>query len=245
MSMITGHIRTFRYNISDHVIIRDFDFKFESNRISCLVGGSGVGKTTLVKVLLGIHSLSKKAGTISYHMDGSILTPTGARSSGFVGAIFQDSTLVPWLNVEKNLYLPWKLNNKLRAPSNAAITDIFESLGLSPRVLSKLPHELSFGMQQRVTFARMVLYSPKYLFLDEIFNGLDTLNADALLSETKQYVLNNEATCLLVTHDIDRALKVADVLLFQYPTGEIVNINLPTSRESVVDLLKTSITYVG
>lgn len=234
--MIRGKIVRYAYEKSERAVLVDVSINISPKRIVCLVGRSGVGKTTFVKLLLGLLPFQNTLDKVNFHVDGKVLSPSSARRSGYIGTMSQDRTLIPWLSVKQNLVLPSRLNNHLQAPKKEAVDDALNSVGLALSTLKKLPHELSFGMQQRVAFARAIIYTPKFLFLDEIFNGLDTINADALLLETQTYVHGAETTCVLVTHDIDRALRIADELLFHDIYGHIKPVSLPTSREVVADL---------
>jgi len=236
--MIVSRISRYSHKTSDKTVLRDVYLTILPGRVACLVGMSGVGKTTLLKVLLGLLHLQRKCDKVEFHVGREILDPTLARRRGYVGVVPQNPTLIPWLNIEKNLLLPSRLNSGLEPPARSNIEDILTRLGLFTSILNHYPHELSCGMQQRASFARTVLYSPKFLFFDELFSGLDTMNADTLVSETSSYVRRTKSTCLLVTHDIDRALCVADDLLFHSVDGCVEVVPLPVDRSTIAKRLK-------
>jgi putative hydroxymethylpyrimidine transport system ATP-binding protein len=208
------------------------------SRIVCLIGSSGVGKTTFTKLLLGFLPLQQTYDKIAFGVDGKILTPRLAKKFGHIGTMSQDSTLMPWLTIQQNLFLPSELNYCLNKPANQEIIKVFDSIGLSCSILKRFPHELSFGMQQRVAFARAILYVPKFLILDEVFNGLDTINADFLSNEIHKHVHRTNTTCLIVTHDIDRAIEISDEIWFFSKHHHIQKIPMPIKREKILILFK-------
>ena len=169
-----------------------------------------------------------------YQVGDDCFNPAEARKLGCVGVMAQTTSLLPWLTVRENMCIPSQLNHRLFQASDEDIFAVFGRLGLSRKVLGLQPHQLSFGMQQRVSFARAIVYKPTFLLLDEVFNGLDTVNADALLNEIHDYVHAARASCILVTHDVDRALAIADALLYLNSTGQLRALPCPLSRETLI-----------
>ena len=214
-SMLQANLKFYyhRKHCHSHPFLENISFSLQPSAITCLLGLSGVGKTTLIRILLGLTG-GKFDGNIEYLCDGDLLGPIEARKRGLIGVISQGNTLVPWLTVKDNLLLPARMNSKLSVPSQYQISEYLKTFNLTSAVLSHFPDTLSFGMMQRVAVIRTLLYRPRYLLLDEIFTGLDTVNAEQLAVTLRQYVLDYGASCLIVTHDISRALDIGDSFLY-------------------------------
>ncbi|MDR2255527.1 MAG: ABC transporter ATP-binding protein [Arthrobacter sp.] len=184
-------------------IIGNLTFSVNAGEVVCLVGPSGVGKTTLLKCLAGLHPST--GGEMS--IDGRrIYSPPPE-----MALVFQDysRSLMPWLTVEKNLRLPLR---HLRLPQSEVRTRILDALaavGLS-HAAKQYPWELSGGMQQRVAIARALAYRPEILIMDEPFASVDAQTRfdleDLVLKIRDDYGM----TVLLVTHDIDEAVYLSD-----------------------------------
>lgn len=188
----------------DKVIFDDFNITFEDNKVTAIMGGSGVGKTTLLKV---IANLTDYTGEID--------------NSGEISYVFGEASLISSLTIKQNLEYAVSHVIKDKTELNESIKTILNELELSTEINS-YPKKLSTGMSQRVSLARGFLYPSKVLILDEPFRGLDT----ALKHKLQKYLLKllslNKRTVILITHDINEAIAVADrVVVFE---GRPVNI---------------------
>ncbi|CAM3970843.1 ABC transporter ATP-binding protein [Arcobacter cloacae] len=188
-------------------ILKDINFELNENKIISIVGPSGGGKTTLLKLCAGLLDVTE--GTITNNFG----------SSSFA---FQDARLLPWKNVIENIMLPIiaKLEFK-KAYSKAC--DIALRFGLEEKDFKKYPKDLSGGMKQRVNFARALICEPKLLFLDEPFSALDI----GLKKELQDFVLENSkifgTSVLFITHDLMEAIRLSDeILLLKSDPGEIL-----------------------
>jgi ABC-type nitrate/sulfonate/bicarbonate transport system ATPase subunit len=182
----------------------DVRVDFAGGRISVLLGASGRGKTTFLSVLLGTASGVADAA-ILYCSEGEELSTSEAQKSGKIGILSQDAALVPWLSTEQNLKLPTRLNGNLEQRANKDIEYLINAMGLERDIVKRLPYELSFGMRQRVTLARALLYRPSFLLIDEAFTGLDPMNTKRMAVVLEDYVEAAGAVCLLVTHNVQQA----------------------------------------
>lgn len=169
-------------------VLRNTSLDLAFSGITCLLGASGCGKSTLLRITAGLEKADR----------GKVLVRPEA-----CAVVFQDPRLLPWLTVEENLRLALPCSCADAASRTAEALGMVE-LPLS--LLSAMPRELSGGMAQRVGVARALLRSPRILLMDEPFASLDAITRGNLQSMLKK--LMEHSLCLLVTHDMDEALRV-------------------------------------
>lgn len=174
-------------------IFESFDISFKENKISVILGGSGVGKTTLLNAI---------AGLLPY--EGSV-----EKSGDGVSYIFQKDRLIPTISVYKNLDLILRAVFKDKAERKRRIGEMLELLEISS-LAGKLPTMLSGGQAQRVAMARAYLYPSEILLLDEPFKALDTALKARLIKQLVQLNERQKRTVIFVTHAIDECLLLAD-----------------------------------
>jgi NitT/TauT family transport system ATP-binding protein len=212
--------------------LKGLSLSVNPGQVECLLGVSGVGKSTILRILFGEPPLPFFAGAVHYWLNGTALTPQEAQRRALVGFIGQDKTLVPWLSVAANLALPSKLNRLLAPPSSEEIAETLESLAFDLKYLSCFPHVLSHGMGQRVALARLLLFKPQFAFLDELFSGLDAATTELATEKLLVEVRTRNVVCLLVTHDLRHALATSAVVHYLRSDGTIYhypeNIDEPT-----------------
>ncbi len=182
-------------------------------QVTCLLGLSGAGKSTLMNVILGLAP-GRFHGKVTFSHEHKLFTSKEIRLMGLAAVLTQNAALVPWLTISRNLALPAQLNTHLKPPNQDDITAILVKLNLSLKDLNREPHVLSDGMRQRLAFARVLLYKPQFLFLDEVFASLDTVNADDLETLLTDYITQSEATCVLISHDIHRSLRLGQSVVY-------------------------------
>ncbi len=182
-----------------------------------LVGRSGIGKSTLLRVLGGL--LQPKTGTVIHSTDEA------------VGIVFQNHNLMPWRTVKQNVRLPLEINNK---PNAKRVQQMIDLVGLSEFADSH-PAQLSGGMAQRVAIARALVHDPNLLLLDEPFGSLDALTRERMGMELVRIRQVHPITVFMVTHSIDEAVLLADrVCVMGKQPGTIVAtvpVTLPHPRE--------------
>ncbi len=188
-------------------VFEHFDLTVRRGQTVAILGASGCGKSTLLRCMAGL--VEPDAGAIA--VDGEI------------GFVFQEPRLMPWLTVEKNVALAARSDVE-RARVNAAI----ELVGLSSAA-HVLPKQLSGGMAQRAALARTLVRSPKILLLDEPLSALDALLRIELQGAIGNIVRETESSAVLVTHDVDEALFLADrvVVLSGTPARQTLELAVP------------------
>jgi len=181
----------------------------EDGRITALVGPSGCGKSTVLRLLAGLQTPT--TGTVTRTVE-----------PGRTSLVFQSATLAPWLSARANVALPIELAGQPAAQARAAAEAELARVGLSQATALK-PHQLSGGMAMRVALARALVTRPRLLLLDEPFAALDALTRRSLIDDVLALWSETRPGVLLVTHDIDEAVYLADRVLVMSPQpGRIV-----------------------
>jgi NitT/TauT family transport system ATP-binding protein len=188
---------------SQHVVLDDLNLKIREGELVCLLGPSGSGKSTLLRIIAGF--LPPTSGAV--YIDGNLVRGT---DPNYI-FMFQEGSLFPWMTVRQNIEIGirnLKDKNKINELVDEYI-DIVELSGFD----DLYPHQLSGGMRQRAEFARALVVKPEILFMDESFSGLDFLTRLKMREELLNMHMYIQKTMLLVTHDIDEALQLADYLI--------------------------------
>jgi NitT/TauT family transport system ATP-binding protein len=184
------------------IALSALDLSIYPGEILSLVGPSGCGKSTTLRLIAGL--LKPSEGRMSIH--------GGARRKGFseVAIVFQRPTLLPWLNVLRNVLYPVRvLKGRVPREDTARAMQLLELVGLAD-MATKMPRELSGGMQQRVAICRSLILDPKILLMDEPFGALDALTREDLQIDLLRIHAETGKTILLVTHSISEAVLLSD-----------------------------------
>lgn len=203
-------------------IVRGLSFQVEKGELVCLLGPSGCGKTTTLRLVAGLQRPDSGTVTIAGCLasDGRFTLPPHQREIGF---LFQDFALFPHLTVAENV--AYGLSRLSRAEAKARTAEMLEQIRMSDHA-DKYPHMLSGGEQQRVALARARAPRPPILLLDEPFSGLDTSLRSRLREETLHVLKDERVTAVMVTHDPEEAMMVADRICLMRG-GEIVQCGTP------------------
>jgi len=197
--------------------LEGIDLSVSKREFVALVGRSGCGKTTLLRILAGL--IHPTEGDV--RLDGRPLWEGGRRDDealAKLGLVFQDAHLFPWYSVEENIALPLRLRGQRKRERLARAHELAELVGLQGFERA-YPRELSGGMRQRVAIARALSYNPEILLMDEPFGALDAMTRDKMNLELMRIAAASEATVVFVTHSISEAVFLADrvVLLSARP----------------------------
>jgi iron(III) transport system ATP-binding protein len=187
-----------------HAVLRDMSLVLDDGEIGCLLGGSGCGKTTALRLIAGFEQ--PDAGAI--RLGGTLLAAPGRclpPERRGVGMVFQDFALFPHLDVAANV--GFGLRDKTRAAGRVA--GLLDRVGLAG-LGGRFPHQLSGGQQQRVALARALAPAPRLLLLDEPFSSLDVTLRERLAVEVRTLLKDSGTAAILVTHDQHEAFAVAD-----------------------------------
>jgi sulfonate transport system ATP-binding protein len=211
-------------------VLKNVELDIADGEIICLVGPSGCGKSTLLKIIMGLNKAS--GGEIL--LDGKQLTNPSPKE---IGMIFQESRLFPWSTVEKNI--EFGITEKLdREEKKKQIAEHISLVGLDG-FEKALPGQLSGGMQQRVSIARSLINRPRVLLLDEPFGALDAFTKITMQQELLRIWEQEKMTLIVVTHDIDEAVYLADrvVVMTDKPgvVKKVIPIKMGRERDRASD----------
>jgi phospholipid/cholesterol/gamma-HCH transport system ATP-binding protein len=203
-------IRNLQTAFGKQVVHRGVSFSLKRGTVNALIGGSGSGKTTLLKAVLGL--LKPTGGEIL--LFGEKLTDSNQSIRKRYGVLFQNGALYSALTVGQNVAVPLVEQTDFSESTIRKIVRLRLVLsGLDVAVTDKMPSELSGGMRKRVALARALALEPELLFLDEPTSGLDPINARAFDQLIRTLTDSLGLTTVMVTHDLDSILGIADRVL--------------------------------
>ena len=221
MNILTLTSISKRYT-SQSVAVADVQLTVQEGELLALTGESGCGKTTILRLIAGLEQ--PEQGTIE--IEGQLvsshdhLIPPQQRA---VGLVFQDYALFPHMTVSRNI--AYGLRKWSKADSEKRIRQLLQLVNLEG-LEHRLPHQLSGGQQQRVAIARALAPRPKILLLDEPFSNLDTVLKDQVRVELSEILRKSGTTVILVTHDIDDALSMANRIAV-LRNGKLLQVDTP------------------
>lgn len=194
------------------------DLEIEKGDFVCLIGPSGCGKSTMLRLLAGLDTPTE--GSIFIN-DTKVTKPNYDR-----GLVFQDPNLFPWLNIYDNISFGLKVR-KLFGERKKDVNEFIELVGLKGFEKS-FPHQLSGGMCQRASLARALIGHPQALLLDEPLGALDAFTRMNMQDELLRIKKEQDMTMIMVTHDVDEAVYLADKIVVMTPR--------PAKIESIIDV---------
>ena len=191
----------FAYNKKEEKIIKDFNLEIQKGEIAALVGASGSGKSTILRLIAGLEI--PESGEIfitdqKVAADNIFLAPEKRE----VGMVFQDYALFPHLNVEKNI--AFGIDNLSKNEKKSRVKELLQLVNLEG-FEKRYPHQLSGGQQQRIALARTLAPGPELLLLDEPFSNLDAELKDKIRRELNEIIREVGITTILVSHDREDA----------------------------------------
>jgi iron(III) transport system ATP-binding protein len=200
---VTGLAKSFNGN----TVLADIDLRLQPGSTTAVVGSSGCGKTTLLRLIAGFETPDAGTVTIAGRQVASPETAVAPHRRS-VGYVAQDGALFPHLTVGRNI--AYGISGADRAQVRARVAELLETVSLDPSYASRHPHQLSGGQQQRVALARALARQPVLMLLDEPFSALDTGLRASTRKAVAGLLTNAGVTTLLVTHDQEEALSIAD-----------------------------------
>jgi sulfonate transport system ATP-binding protein len=180
------------------------DLEVQAGEVVAVLGASGCGKSTLVRLIAGLERPDAGAVRVG---DRSVNAPLEQ-----VGLMFQEPRLLPWLDAAANVAFGLRDGLRSTVERSRRVRELLSAVGL-PDAGSLLPHQLSGGMAQRVALARALARAPEVLLLDEPFGAVDALTRTGLQNLLLEVAARTRTTVLLVTHDVEEALRVAGRLV--------------------------------
>jgi ABC-type nitrate/sulfonate/bicarbonate transport system ATPase subunit len=218
--------KTFASRHGDVAALCGITFDIADQEFVTIVGASGCGKTTLLNLVAGFDA----ATTGEIAVDGAPIAGPGPDR----GVVFQQTALFPWLSVEDNIAFGLRLRaNRHKGPADVIVERLLERTGLAA-FRSRRPAELSGGMRQRAAIASVLSINPSILLMDEPFAALDALTRSVMQDFLLEVWEEERKTALLVTHDIEEAIYLADrtIVMTGRPgrTREIIAVDLPRPR---------------
>lgn len=213
------------------VIVQDINICLREGEFVCLIGQSGCGKSTVLSMVMGLQAPTR-GGVI---LDGREVSGPGTDR----GVVFQAPALLPWRTARDNVLLAVEqVHKQQRRAMREQLAERYLALVGLEDAAHRYPRELSAGMQQRVGIARAFALEPKVLLLDEPFSLLDALTRLELQDELMRLWEEDRKTVMMVTHDVDEALLLADriVMMTQGPAatvGEILSVPFARPRDRV------------
>ena len=208
------------------VALRDVYLDIEEREFICIVGSSGCGKTTLLRIIAGLETITD--GTILLNGMPVVGTDTAR------GMVFQEYSLFPWKSVIDNIAFGLEMRGIPKAERREMAEEYLNIIHLE-QFRDSFPHELSGGMRQRVAIARALANEPKVLLMDEPFGALDAQTRNMMQRELLEIWKETQKTIIFVTHSVDEAVFLADKIVILTPRPgkleEVIPITLPRLRD--------------
>ncbi|MBM7614451.1 ABC transporter ATP-binding protein [Alkaliphilus hydrothermalis] len=214
---------SFRYKNSDEAIVKDFNLEISKGEIISILGESGSGKSTILRIIAGLEVPEKGLIKIKNKIivDERVFIQPENRG---IGMVFQDYALFPHMTVEGNV--KFGLKNMSNKEKDERFEEVLSLVGLRD-YKKRYPYELSGGQQQRVALARALAPEPSLLLLDEPFSNLDKDLQDRIRDELKIILKQTSTTTIFVTHDRTDAVALADRVVV-LEKGQIKKIGMPS-----------------
>lgn len=218
--------KSFVINGLIHPVFTGLDLEIERGEYIVIVGESGSGKTTLLRIIAGLERADRGSVAVA----GKYVDGVGTER----GMVFQEPRLLPWLTVRKNISIGLELRKVANAEIDRKVDAFLHLVGLAG-FASAYPGQLSGGMAQRVGIARALATNPEILLLDEPLGALDAMTKIRMQRELERIWQEQAVTMIMVTHDIEEAVYLADriVVMAKEEGGihEIIPVSLPRPRD--------------
>ncbi|MCL2608076.1 MAG: ABC transporter ATP-binding protein [Methanomassiliicoccaceae archaeon] len=196
------------------VVLQNVSMKIDEGEFVCLIGPSGCGKTTILNIIAGFEKPTK--GKVMY--SGKDIS----ESQGVFGVVFQEYSLLPWMNVLQNVIFGLEGKNIPKTEKEKIAKECLTAVGLSEH-LDQRPNLLSGGMKQRVAIARMLAMDPDVMLMDEPFSNLDEQTRKMLDRQVTKIWEEKRKTVLFVTHNVDEAIMLGSrIVMLSSAPGKLI-----------------------
>lgn len=197
-------VKNIEMKFGSKTIFQNFNYTFNDNNLYVITGTSGIGKTTLLRIISGLQKPNK--GKILLNLQ-EINKP-----SNKIFMMHQKYTNFPWMTCLDNILLPIKINNKMNKEDVDKAQNLLNKVGLY-EYLNKYPYELSGGMQQRLALARTLMAEPPVILMDEPLSALDPKTRNEMQDLVLEFHNKTQNIIIMITHDMDEAKKMNNFLL--------------------------------
>lgn len=205
---------TFGTGNTRNEVLKDINLSLHSGDFVCVLGSSGCGKTTLLRVLAGYQPTTQGNVTIS--------GKTHTKPNANVGVVFQRPNLFPWLTITKNVEFGPKMKGVPVLERKQRVSATLDMVGLI-QAANLLPYQLSGGMQQRAAIARTLAAEPQIVLMDEPFGALDALTRESIQTHLRGIWQRTRKTIFFITHDVEESLLLATrIIVMHARPGRIV-----------------------
>jgi NitT/TauT family transport system ATP-binding protein len=223
IAALAGVSKVYRAARAPLLALKGVDLEVGASEFVTVVGASGCGKSTMLGLLAGL--LTPTEGRVERMQD--------VVARGGTGMVFQNPVLLPWRSVLANVLLPAEILHDRDVRARAL--ELIQHVGLGGFERAR-PHELSGGMQQRVSICRALLTRPRLLLMDEPFGALDAITRELMNALMQQVWLESACSVVLVTHNIEEAIFLADRIVIMTPRpgriAEVIENRLPRPRDT-------------
>jgi ABC-type nitrate/sulfonate/bicarbonate transport system ATPase subunit len=233
----------FSYQVSDNDVISNLSCRIPCKNIIGIVGESGIGKSTLLKLISGVY---RQSDNLKFKYDGEIrisgIPPDNLIGTSKVTMLPQKPFLLNHLNVKKNILLPYMLSKSIINSNNNIYSYLINILGLK-EYENFMPLALSSGLKTRVAFARSIIVQSDYLFMDEPFTSLDIIRRWNMYKSIVKLRSNLNNITILTTHDIWEAIILSDVILMMKKESGKHNIYIYENERPDIDKISVNQCY--
>lgn len=208
----------------DKIILKNINLKIKKGEFITIIGSSGCGKTTFLKLINGL--IEPEYGKV--YVDGKDISKVDKISlRRGIGYVIQEIGLFPHMNVRKNIaYIPNLIKKEDKQSIENRVKELIKKVGLKEEMLDNYPSELSGGQRQRVGIARALAINPNIILMDEPFGAIDEITRQLLQDEILKIYKEYSMTIVFITHDIREALKLGTRVMVM-DKGEVIQIDTP------------------